>query len=97
MSKKEEIIGKINAENAFIKEKYHVKNIGVFGSVARGEETEKSDVDILVEFEKPIGFFEFIRLENYLSKILGRKVDLVTKKSVKPSIKEEIFKETVYV
>ena len=94
---KEEILKKIEGENAFLKSEYHVKNIGVFGSVAREEETEKSDIDVLVEFASPIGFFQFIRLENYLSGILGRKVDLISKKAVKEAVREEIFKEVIYV
>jgi len=80
-----------------IKDKYHVKNMGIFGSVARGEQNEKSDVDILVEFSSPIGMFDFIRLENFLSKILGKKVDLVSKNAIKSIIKNDILSETVYV
>lgn len=80
-----------------LKEKYHVKKIGIFGSFVRGDQNKRSDVDILVEFKSPIGFFEFIRLENFLSHILHRKVDLVSKKAVKPAVKKEIFKEVQYV
>ncbi|KKS15996.1 MAG: polymerase beta domain protein region protein [Parcubacteria group bacterium GW2011_GWB1_41_6] len=94
---KEEILKKIKERLPILKEKYHVKEIGIFGSATKGEETENSDIDILVEFSIPIGFFNFIRLENFLSEILGKKVDLVTKKAIKPVIKEEILKETVYV
>lgn len=88
---------KITEQMPFLQEKFHVKEIGFFGSVARGEETETSDVDILVEFELPIGFFDFIRLENFLSNIIGKKVDLVSKKALKPIIKDTILKEVVYV
>ena len=94
---KEEILKKIKERLPVLKEQYHVKEIGIFGSATKGEETENSDIDILVEFSIPIGFFNFIRLENFLSEILGKKVDLVTKKAIKPVIKEEILKETVYV
>lgn len=76
---------------------YNVKKIGVFGSVVRNKQTRKSDIDILVEFSRPIGFFQFIELENHLSKILRQKVDLVTKNALKPIIKKEILKEVVYV
>ena len=48
-------------------EKFRVKTIGVFGSYVRGEQKKSSDVDILVEFEEPVGLFEFMKLENYLS------------------------------
>ena len=94
---KEETLKIIESQTAFLESEYHVKNIGVFGSVARGDDTEKSDVDILVEFNSPIGFFQFIRLENHLSKILEKKVDLISKKAIKPAVKKEILKEVIYV
>jgi len=80
-----------------LKRHYHVKTIGVFGSVARGDATPKSDVDILVELSKPIGLFRFVGLEQELSELLGRKVDLVTKRALKPAIKEDILSEIIYV
>lgn len=95
--KKEEIINTIETQFDFLQEKYRVKKIGLFGSVARGEDNNQSDIDILVEFDSPVGFFEFIRLENYLSDLLGKKVDLISKKAVKPAVRDEIFKEVVYV
>lgn len=73
-----------------------MKRIAVFGSTARGDNKKDSDIDIMVEFDEPIGFFAFIELENYLSKILGKDVDLTTKKALKPTIKNEILKEAVY-
>lgn len=81
----------------YLTKKYHVKKLGVFGSMARNEARKESDVDVLVEFKSPIGFFDFIRLENYLTKTLGRKVDLVTKKALKPTIKDDILNDIVYV
>lgn len=80
-----------------IAEKYHVSEIGVFGSYTRGEQEADSDVDILVSFDKPIGFIKFMRLEFYLSDLLGKKVDLVTRDSLKPHIGSVILKETQYV
>jgi hypothetical protein len=80
-----------------LRDRYHIKNLGIFGSVARGEDTSVSDIDILVEFEIAPSFFEFIELENYLSERLGKKVDLVTKKALKPAIKEDILREVSYV
>ncbi|MDD2785459.1 MAG: nucleotidyltransferase family protein [Patescibacteria group bacterium] len=87
----------IQSQLPILKEKYHVKKIGVFGSYARGEQKKGSDVDILVEFKQPIGFFEFIRLENFLSRKLNKKVDLVTKKAIKPAAKKGIMKDVKYV
>jgi len=92
-----EIINILNSQLPLLKEKYQVKSLGVFGSVARGENVETSDIDILVEFHSPVGFFQFIRLENYLSEVLGKKVDLISKKALKPAIREDVLKEAVYV
>ena len=80
-----------------LEESYHVKQLGVFGSAARGEMREKSDVDILVEFSEPIGMFKFIDLERRLSDALSKKVDLVTKDALKPSTREQILNEVIYV
>lgn len=76
---------------------YGVKTIGIFGSVVRGEQTETSDIDILVEFEKPVGFIKFIQLENRLAQLLGAKIDLATQKSLKPHIGKKIIQEVQYV
>lgn len=76
---------------------YSVKTIGVFGSVARSEQTEQSDIDLLVEFDKPVGFVTFMRLEHFLSEKLGGQVDLVTADSLKPVIREGILAEVIYV
>ena len=80
-----------------MKKKYYVSKIGIFGSYARGEAGENSDIDILVEFEKPIGFFKFLELEEYLSDLLEIKVDIVSKKALKPHIGKNILKEVVRI
>ncbi|RUM60201.1 MAG: nucleotidyltransferase [Persephonella sp.] len=96
MKKNLEEIKKILREHKKeLKEKYYVKNIALFGSYVRGEQTSKSDIDILVEFEKAITFIQFMKLENYLSHPLGLKVDLVMKKSLKPYIKKQVLKEAI--
>ena len=82
---------------ADLREKFKVKNIGVFGSYVRGEQKGSSDVDVLVEFNDPIGLFEFMKLENYLSDLLGVKVDLVSKKALKPHIGERILEEVIMI
>lgn len=81
-----------------LKERYQVETIGFFGSYAREEQNKNSDIDILVEFtdSNSIDLFDFIELEDFLSKQLGVKVDLATKKALKPLIKEQILKETIY-
>lgn len=95
---REEIIAKLQEILPIVQEKYHVKSLGIFGSVARGDDTVESDVDILVEFgEQAVGFFDFIRMQKLLSDTLGREVDLVTKDGLKKVIKEDILRETIYV
>ena len=82
-----------------IEEKYGVMKIGVFGSYVRGEQKEGSDIDILVEFypEAEIDLIKFVELEKFLSNLLGIKVDLVMKSSLKPRIGKRILKEVVYI
>jgi len=93
-----EMIMKTLKENEpTLREKYKVKTLGVFGSYIRGEQKKKSDVDILVEFEKPLGLLEFVGLELQLSKLLGKKVDLVMKTALKPKIGKHILEEVRYV
>jgi hypothetical protein len=76
---------------------YKVKEIGIFGSYVRKEQKKNSDLDILVEFEEPIGLFKFMDLEEYLKNLLGVKIDLVSKKALKPYIGKYILKEVVYI
>ncbi len=91
----EEIKRTINGHRLFLEERFKVKSIGVFGSYLRGEQSEESDIDILVEFHSTIDLFEFIELEDFLSEILGSKVDLVMKDALKPRIRDRILRETV--
>ena len=96
MKSKEEVLKTIKKELPYLKEKFKVKSIGIFGSYARGEQTKKSDIDMLVEFDVPVGFFKFIDLEDYLSEKLRVKVDLVTPDALKPLIKPHIIEGAVY-
>jgi hypothetical protein len=80
-----------------VAKEYSVKTIGVFGSVARNEQTGQSDIDLLVEFSRPVGFVTFMRLENFLSERLGKQVDLVTSDSLKPVIRQDVLSEVIYV
>jgi len=93
----EKIKSILSDQKEFLKEKYRIKEISIFGSVVRAEETGLSDVDILVDFSEPIGFFAFLELEEYLQQILGRKVDLVSRKALKPKSGGRILKEAVPV
>src|SRR3990170_5919001 len=80
-----------------IGERYKVKEIGVFGSFARGEQRKSSDVDILVEFEETPDVFQLIDLEDYLQELLKKKVDLVRKRAIRPELKGVILKEVVNI
>jgi predicted nucleotidyltransferase len=83
-------------ENA-IRERYHVKRIGVFGSFARGGGKEGSDVDVLIEFEEDHETFDnYMELKYFLEDLFGRKVDLVTADALRPQLKDDILREVVY-
>ena len=93
----EEIMYIINQHNSEIMRKYNVKQIGIFGSYIHSKQKKKSDVDLLIEFSKTPSLFRFIELENYLTEILGVKVDLVMKSALKPAIGKRILDEVVYL
>ena len=80
-----------------LRDTYRVSRLGIFGSFARGEAKELSDVDILVEFSDCVDLFHFIRLQYHLTEILGRRVDLVTPEALKPIIKDRILQEVLYI
>jgi predicted nucleotidyltransferase len=94
-----DILKTLAAHREELQQRYRVKELGVFGSVVRGEQKGTSDVDILVEFDEDarLGLLKFINLENYLSELLGVKVDLVMKSALKPRIGKHVVKETVYL
>lgn len=96
METKNQIINKLRELKPILFSEYSVKEIGIFGSYANETNTEESDIDILVEFEKPIGW-KFFSLELYLEKIFGKKVDLVTKNALKDQIKNQIMNQLEYV
>ena len=76
--------------------KYYVNKIGYFGSYASQEQTEGSDLDLLLEFSKPVGW-EFFSLEKFLEQQLGMKIDLVTRNALKERLKDRILKQVRYV
>jgi uncharacterized protein len=92
---KNEILTILKKMKPELEEDYHVKSIGLFGSVVRDETRGDSDIDVLVEFRHPIGMFRFLELEEFLSERLGGKVDLVSKKALKPEIGRAILSEVV--
>jgi predicted nucleotidyltransferase len=76
-------------------ESFGVKSLMLFGSVARDEGRIDSDVDLLVEFDRPVGLFAFVRLKRYLEEILEHPVDLGTPDSLKPDLQEHVFREAI--
>lgn len=75
----------------------HISFIGVFGSFVKGEQTSRSDIDLLVKFSKRISLLDLIRIERELTERIGRKVDLLTEASISPYLRERIIKETVTI
>jgi hypothetical protein len=80
-----------------LKNKYNVNTLGIFGSYVRGKQAGDSDLDILVDFTTPISLFEFIDMEEELSKLLHVKIDLVSRNALKPYIGKRILNEVQLV
>lgn len=96
MISKKEILAKLRDIKPILNEKYSVKKIGLFGSFSEDTQDEFSDIDLLVELEKPIGW-NYFSMELYLQEIFKRKIDLVTKNALKDQIKDSILKQVNYV
>lgn len=96
MLKKNDIIKILTELKPILYKDYSVKEIGLFGSYSDDSFHSESDVDLLIELEKPIGWKVF-SLELFLEKALGKKVDLVTKSALKPQIKQEILEQVNYI
>jgi predicted nucleotidyltransferase len=92
---KSEVQRMINEHKAFLTETYSVEKIGLFGSFARNENTEDSDIDLLVEFKRPVGF-EFVELKDYLESIFKKPVDLVTVNALKPYMRDQVLNEVQF-
>jgi predicted nucleotidyltransferase len=91
------VLHTLKQKNTELMTKFGVKSLLLFGSVARNEATTASDVDLLVEFNRPVGYFGLFALQDYLEKLLGCPVDLGTPDSLKPYIKERIMGELIRV
>ena len=87
----------LEAEMPALRERFSLRRLAVFGSVARGSESEGSDVDVLVEFEHPAGFDDFMELRFRLEDLLGVRVDLVTVKALRPGMRDAIEREAIRV
>ena len=96
MLTKSDIENKLLSLKPFLADKFHVRSIGYFGSFSTGQQTVESDLDLLVEFSKPVGW-EFFSLECFLEQSFGFKIDLVRKEALKDQIKESILKQVRYI
>lgn len=93
----DEIRQALREHQPILAERFGVRSLALFGSVARGEATAESDVDLLVEFDRPVGLFELFALQDELELILGRRVDVGTVQSLKPRVRERVLEEMVHV
>ena len=88
------VLEKLAADGDALKA-FDVKSLAVFGSVARGEAGSDSDVDLLVEFHRPVGFFGLARLQRHLEELLGAPVDLVTPGGLRTAMSDRVLREAV--
>ena len=97
LMKKDVVIQILKQKSAELERKFGVKSLLLFGSVARNEATLTSDIDLLVEFNRPVGYFGLFALQDYLEKLLDCRVDLGTPDSLKPYIRERVMGELIRV
>lgn len=97
MQQYEELRDELAAIKPALEAEYGVAELGIFGSYVRGEQTEDSDLDVLVEFDEPVSLFDLVRLENDLRERLGVEVDLVTRRSLKPRVADRVDDDVVFV
>ncbi len=91
----EEIRNILNEHKVFFETKYFVQNFLLFGSYAKNQQTQASDIDLLVNFTQPIDMFDFIDLQDYLTGIFNKRIDLGTLNGLKSFVKSSILKEAI--
>jgi predicted nucleotidyltransferase len=97
MSKKEEILDTLKALKPELAARFKVQEIGLFGSFVRGEQNAESDIDLVVDLNNDADLFDLIRLGNFLEERLHRKVDVGTRRSLRPEIREQVMRELATV
>lgn len=97
MKTTDEIQALLKNHKGYFEEKYKVAELGVFGSYARSQQREDSDLDILVEYKEKVSFFDILHLEEELSQLAGLKVDLVIKSGLKKFMGQQILKEVKFI
>jgi predicted nucleotidyltransferase len=95
--KQDAVLQLLKQKNTELANQFGVKSLFLFGSVARNEATSTSDVDLLVEFNRPVGYFGLFALQDYLEKLLGCPVDLGTPDSLKPYIRDRVMGDLIHV
>jgi uncharacterized protein len=94
---RDNVIRILKDKKAELSVQYGVKSLSIFGSVARDEASSASDVDLIVEFNRPVGYFGLYALQDHLEKLLGCPVDLGTPNSLKPRIRARVMGELILV
>ncbi len=97
MKTRDEVLKILREHKPLLLQNYQISGLGLFGSYARGSQTESSDVDVLVDYEKAPSLFKLLELQDYLSELLGMKVDIVTRNGLKPRIREKVLSEVIYL
>lgn len=93
----EEIKQTLRETKPLLQEQYRVTELGIFGSYARGEQTQTSDVDVLIDYDQAPTLFKLVELRDYLTEVIEMKVDVVTKNGLKSRIRERVLSEVVYI
>ena len=91
-----EVVLRILRERRSALKEMGVARLALFGSIARGEAAPESDIDLLVEFDRPVGLFHFVRVKRFLEEQLGRQVDLVTPDALHPALRGRILAEALH-
>lgn len=95
--RRDQVLALLKMNRDRLRSEYGVKSLTLFGSVARDEARPDSDVDLLVEFDRPVGYFGLFRLQDDLAGLLGRPVDLGTPASLKERMRPQVFSECIHV
>ncbi|WP_310834059.1 nucleotidyltransferase family protein [Aetokthonos hydrillicola] len=93
----EEIKQILRQNKPLLEQQYRITKLGIFGSYARGEQTEESDVDLLIDYDQAPTLFKLVELRDYLSSAIGIKVDVVTQNGLKPRIRKLVLSQVIYV
>jgi len=93
MKTRTEVLEILRSLKAELRERYHVESIALFGSYARGEQGEGSDIDVLVEFGSGADLFDFVGLSQYLEEKLGSGVDVVPEAALRPEIRRSVTRD----